>query len=127
MLDVDGRPSGGLFQFKESAHTAGFSELSINWYDDEGALTQIFDQRKDDESIQFKGGAALISRNNIDTIIKQSLFGADICYERRELDNNKYHGNILRKTNLSKQASNTISQAIAVFVEKIIPNPSAEE
>ena len=33
--------SGALFQFKESTRFKEVSELSINWYDDEGALEHI--------------------------------------------------------------------------------------
>ena len=127
MVDVDGRPSGELFQFDKSNRVEGFSELSINWYDDEGALEHIFHQRKEDGSIQFKGGAAIILRSSIDTLMNRPLYPGLIYYDRDKLPDNKYHGNILRKTDLSKPTRNIIAQSIAMFTEFVIPHTSLNE
>jgi hypothetical protein len=119
-IDAEGRPSGELFQFDVSSRIEGFSETSINWYDDEGALEHILSQRKKDEdTFQFKAGAAVIPRNSIDFLVNQPLYNGLIKYDRDELPDNKYHGNILRKTDLPKQTRNIISQSIAITIESV--------
>jgi hypothetical protein len=120
MIDDQGKASGELFHFEDSGRIEGFSEVSINWYDDEGALDHILNQRKQDSAIQFKVGAAIILRNDIDHLI-ELLFKNLIYYDRDKLPDNIYHGNILRKSEVTKQIKTTISQAIALKVNYFVP------
>jgi len=119
-IDSEGRPSGELFQFDESARVPEFSELSINWCDDDGAIEQLFSQQKKDGTIQFKVGAAIIPRSSLEFLINQPLYKGLIKYDRDKLPDNDYHGNILRKSDLPKATRNIIAQSIAITVEAII-------
>lgn len=120
MIDAQGKASGELFQFEDNTRIEGFTEVSINWYDDEGALEHILNQRKQDNAIQFRAGAAIILRSDIDLLIER-LFKNWIYYDRDKLPDNKYHGNILRKIEVTKQIKTTISQAIALSINYIVP------
>ncbi len=118
-IDSDRRLSGEIFQFNESDHVKGFSETSINWYDDKGALEHILSQRKKDEDTpKYKGGAAIIPRCDINSLI-DSPFKGLVRYNRNALPDNKYHGNILLKSGLPKSIKNAISQSIALCAETI--------
>ena len=124
----DGYASAALFQFKESNRREGFSELSINWYDDEGALDQILSQRKEkDNTIQFKGGAAILSKESVASINKIPRYIGTTHFDRDELPDNKYHGNILISNNLHKMAKLGIQHYLAMHVEDIISPKSKTE
>ena len=116
----DGYASASLFQFKESNRLEGFLELSINWYDDEGALEQIFNQRKKDGGIQFKGGAAILSKKSVNSINKIPQYIGTTHFDRDKLPDNRYHGNIMISSNLHKMARLGISHYLAMHVEDII-------
>jgi hypothetical protein len=122
-INEDGRPSAAAFQFVIVDRTDGFEEASINWFDDEKALDILLNQRKEDtNALQFKGGVAILSKNWVDIMIKNPAGNGIINYERNELLNNKYHGNLLRLASLSKSQKIMISSTLAMGVEKIIPN-----
>jgi hypothetical protein len=117
-IGEDGFPTSDLFHFKPRDHTVredNFIEESINWKDDEGAIIQLLDQRKDDNSIQFKGGIAVLSRNHLDQIISSPSVRGQLSYERREILNNKYHGNLLLQKDVSKRVMNRIAASIATL------------
>ena len=121
-IDPDGRASAEIFQFDNVNRDDGFFESSINWYDDENALQLIMEQRKenDEQIYQFRYGAAVIERYDADRIMKNPLYMNVFGYERSELDNNKYHGNLLRKdNNLEKRIRNIIASSLALNVQLI--------
>ena len=121
-VDEDGRASAALFQFLDMNRADEFYESSINWYDDENALQLIMEQRKenDEQIYQFRYGAAVIERYDADRIMKNPLYMNVFGYERSELDNNKYHGNLLRKdNNLEKRIRNIIASSLALNVQLI--------
>jgi hypothetical protein len=122
-IDADGRVSAGAFQFRPSAtRVDAFEEASINWYDDEESLKLILNQQKDDGSLQFKFGIAVLPKECVDRM-KTTLTGkGSIDYERSLLPDNKYHGNLLMLNSLTKQIRSTISGALAMGVEEIILN-----
>lgn len=121
-IDEDGRPSAAAFQFDTAiGRTDGYEETSINWYDEENALTILLTQQKENTNIlQFKGGVAILPKEWVDTMMKNPAGNGIINYERRELPNNKYHGNLLRLSSLPKNQRTMISSALAMGVEKII-------
>jgi hypothetical protein len=123
----DGYASAALFQFKESNRLEGFSELSINWYDDEGALDHILNQKKETGNIQFKGGAAILSKESVNSINKIPQYIGTTHFDRDILPDNRYHGNIIISSNLHKMAKLGISQYLAMHVEDIIPSKSKTE
>jgi hypothetical protein len=120
-IDDNGRVSGSLFQFIDTKREDGFCEASINWYDEKESLQCVLDQKKDDGTLQFKCGAAILSRSWLDELIRKPTAKNVLSYERAPFDNNKYHGNILRKDcKINKEIQRGIAGSIAMGVEKII-------
>jgi hypothetical protein len=121
-VDADGRISSAAFQFDSNIErTDNFEEASVNWYDDKKALDILLSQRKEDsDTPQFKGGAAVLPRSWVDTMMKNPTGKGIINYERKELPDNKYHGNLLRSLSLPKNQRTMISAALAMGVEKIV-------
>jgi len=120
-IDEDGRLSAAAFQFDTANRTDGYEETSINWYDEENALTVLLTQQKENtDSLQFKGGVAILPKEWVDTMMKNPTGNGIISYERQELPNNKYHGNLLRSSSLHKSQKTMISSTLAMGVEKII-------
>lgn len=121
-VDSNGRASAEIFHFTDNNRDDGFSEASINWYDDDDALTLLLQQRKDNDNqdYQFKYGAAILERSEADKIMKHPLYCDVFSYERSPLYDNKYHGNLLRKdTELKKQYKNMIASALAMFAQLV--------
>lgn len=122
-IDEEGAPTASLFQFNSSHRPDGFSEESINWMDDEGAFEVLFNQKKEDATIQFKHGAAVLPRKEIDRISKGQWIRDRLTYERAVTESNSYHGNILLSYTIPKQRKRVISALLANVVEEIRPNP----
>ncbi|GAB6393326.1 MAG: hypothetical protein MdMp014T_2699 [Treponematales bacterium] len=123
-IDDNGRISAAAFQFDPGIdRTDDFEEASINWYDDDEALNILLMQHKEsDETLQFKGGVGVLPKNWVDTMMKNPSGIGIINYERHELPNNKYHGNLLRLSSLPKNQRTMISATLAMGVERIIPS-----
>jgi len=121
-IDNEERASASMFQFDDSIRLDGFQELSINWYDDENALKQTLNQRKksDENEYQFKAGAAILSRSRLDSLIHSPYTKGALTYERRIVEGNPYHGNILLKSSITKQIKRVFSASLAMCIEKIV-------
>ena len=70
-------------------------EMSINWYDDEDALCYLKEQLDNNGLKQYKSGIAVFSRVELDKLCRNPAFHGRVSYNRDELPNNKYHGNLL--------------------------------
>ena len=126
----DGYASAVLFYFEERKNQEqredNYFEESISWRDDKGADDIIFNQKKNDGNVQFKFGAALVCRSELDRIIVTPLVNRQLSYERKELADNPYHGNLLMSRNVSKRVRKQIAATIATMcVREIIQNPNA--
>jgi hypothetical protein len=122
-IDEEGIPTAALFQFSKECRSDGFIEESIAWLDDNGAFDVLFLQKNKKDEIQFKFGAALISREKIDQIKKINWIKDKLLYERHVMPENKYHGNLLVNSKTSKPTKNSISAIIALHAsENIVPN-----
>lgn len=118
----DDFPNAELFKkFDENPErTDDYNEISINWEDDEGALKLIMEQKKkDSDQYQFKIGGAIVSRTELDRLCKKPQVKGWLSYERREVEGNKYHGNILLKKNVTKAMRNLIASNLALCVERV--------
>ncbi|MDR2699273.1 MAG: hypothetical protein LBC12_00370 [Nitrososphaerota archaeon] len=93
-IDANGRASASLFQFEDKVREDGFHETSISWYDEEDSLCCVMDQKKEDGTIRFKIGAAILLRHWIDEINLRPDTKGFLSYERAPLEQNKYHGNL---------------------------------
>lgn len=120
-LIEDGSIGAHLFHFEE-AHSRedGWIEQSINWEDDDSVLGLTLNQRKEDGEIQFKAGAVRIPRDEIDRLSRQPTVNGIISYERKPLDNNPYHGNLLLRSGIPKPTMKKIAASIAIVVSEII-------
>jgi hypothetical protein len=121
-------PTSVLFYFEKRADQQDsadcYQEQSINWRDDDGALTLLFNQRKPDSSIQFKAGAAVLSRHELDRLISRPALKQRLSYERSETTDNRYHGNLLLRKEVSRSTMKMIAASIATWcVSEIIKNP----
>jgi len=129
-LDPDGLlPSTQLFQFNkpESARLPGYREESINWYDDEGAITHTFNQTKEDGiTIHFKVGIAILCRSELDRIRNNPNVRQQFGYERHPLTGNAYHGNMLLKMDTPKHLVRKIAAQLALNVTEIIKREDYE-
>jgi hypothetical protein len=123
-LDEEGLASATLFPFDKKVREDGFIEESINWYDNEKAKNILFSQKKEDGNFQFKMGAAVLIKEEIDRIIKNSQVKDRLSYERNCLNGNKFHGNLLLKDGVPKLVKRKIAATIALnAVREIEKNP----
>ena len=121
-VDEGGRVSSSLFQFLCMSREDEFYEASINWFDDEEALSKILDQRKEnnDKEFQFKCGAAIINRSEADRITSNLAYKSIFAYERSPIDGNQYHGNLLRKDNAIKREIRTVIAASLAMNAQVV-------
>jgi len=121
-LNDEGCVGMQLFLFDGSGDRGdGWLESSVNWRDDEEAVAVTLRQRKADGQIQFRIGAALLPRDEIEQLRRRPLLVGLLEYERRPLDDNPYHGNILVRAGTSKPTRNLIASGLALAVTEIIP------
>ena len=88
----------------------GKSELSINWEDDEGALALIFGRRS-----QSEFGVARLARDSMEFVRQRADVAEMLAYERRRMDDNDYHGNILLNAVMPSPLEKEIAAALALF------------
>jgi len=109
-----------MFNPERDTREDGYIEQSINWEDDEGAVELTLNQEKSDGRIQFKGGIAFLNRTSLDAFKKEPIFSKIISYERNQLESNRYHGNLLLRTEASaKPNRRVIAGRLASMVERI--------
>ncbi len=111
-----------LFEFKPHGSLAGAWEQSINWYDDESAVEFTLNQKKQGSNeLQFKAGAAVVLRSEIDRLKTFVVVNGRLSYDRQPLQYNPYHGNILIDVGVNKKVMLQIAAALALCVAKIEP------
>jgi hypothetical protein len=122
-ISDDGIIGSHLFHFKkEHNRQDGWCEQSINWNDDENAISFTLKQKKKDGEIQFKSGLLLLPRNEIDRLITRPAIANSLSYERDILDDNKYHGNLLLKNNVPTRLMKQIAAGLALIYSERIDN-----
>lgn len=116
-----GLPTTSLFTSfdKNEEREDDYLELSINWYDNEGALEQIYNQEKSSGEKQFKCGGAILKRESLDKFCKNPRFKDNFSYERREVEGNQYHGNLLLKSTVKKPLRNMLASGLALEVSTV--------
>ncbi len=123
-MNDDGLPGSHLFHFKnEHRRDDGWIEQSINWDDDENAISFSLNQRKEDGSLQFKAGVVIIPREEIDRLSRRpTVIEEALSYERRALEHNPYHGNILLSEKVPKHMMKKLAAGLALAISKVIPS-----
>ena len=115
-ITENGHLMATAFAFDKDIREDGYRELSINWEDDDNALTSLLNQRKpENKKLQFKAGACKISLIDMKVSLRTYLNKDEFSYERREIEGNSYHGNLLIKGSLSKQERSIISTGLALL------------
>ena len=114
-----------LFYFDSQARQDGWMEQSINWEDDCGVIDFTLQQRKTDQTLQFKAGIAIIPRNEIDRIMLLPGSVDLLSYERQALPDNPYHGNILLKEGTPNHVMVQIAGSLALAVSETRRNKFA--
>ena len=122
-ITVEGYPTKSVFRFgnydEKERNEDGFCELSINWFDDDGAVKTLLNQINERKGTpQFQGGYCELKRSQINSL---AFFTNKIInYERKIIENNKYHGNILMKNDISKSLKDIISFTLAGLAGTVI-------
>jgi hypothetical protein len=107
-LDKD-LPNANLFyEFKDGSRTDGKAELSINWVDNENAIAILKEQKgKDPKKPQYSCGVSLFSTDELKRLcVKNQYCKNTLDYERKSIDGNEFHGNLL----LIKEANSNIKR-----------------
>lgn len=110
------------FQFDDEIREDNFRELSINWNDNEQALEKVLNQTKSNGKLQFSGGAAKLSLSSVKMVLKAFIDDQKFDYERRVVDGNEFHGNLLISSDLNKQLRTQISNGLALVAGTNIIN-----
>lgn len=120
-LDADGSVGSHLFYFRpEDVRDDGWTEQSVNWEDDLQAIEFTLNQEKEEGGKQFKAGVVILPRREIDRLNRQPTVNGVLSYERQQLDDNPYHGNLLLKTEVCKRVMKKIAAGLALHVSTII-------
>lgn len=114
LVTQDGVPSSNLF------YPMNNLEVSINWEDDQNALLFTLSQKRDDNEFQFKYGVAILPLVKIDEIINECFLQEPISINREPLEDNPYHGNIVYKESLTKEAKRMIAGMLALNISSVI-------
>lgn len=117
----DEQVAAHLFDFKDrDVRGDGLIEQSICWEDDEGAVETILSQTKDSGELQFRVGAAVVPRSEIDRINELPGVGGQLSYERQPVAGNPYHGNLLLPKDTPKKKRRMIAGSLALGVSRLI-------
>lgn len=116
-ITKEGRTSYTLFSSgfsKNEERADDYDELSINWHDDDGAISDICTRvNPRTGTVQFETGYVVLSRAEIDRL--RRIAKANLSYERRTLESNCYHGNILMDKNTSNDTKKMIYASLALY------------
>jgi hypothetical protein len=118
-INDDGTVRSDLFYFDDVDRGDGWNEQSVNWMDDDNALAHTLHQRRDDGRYQFGAGAVVFPKAEIERINALPTVAGLLDYERRPLDDNPYHGNILLRKGTDKGTMKMIAANIALSVWSI--------
>lgn len=119
----DGTVASNLFFFDDKyIRDNRWIEQSINWQDDENAISLTLNQKKEDGTYQFKAGVAILPRKEIDRLINKPNVKGKLSYERQPIENNPYHGNLLLLNEIPKRTMKMWAAVLAVGVSEIVHN-----
>ena len=120
-ITQDKKISAHLFYFKdEHIRPDGWCRQSINWNDDDNSIQHTLNQ-KNNGNVQFKIGVVLLSRAELDKISRRPLINGMLSYERDPLPDNRYHGNLLLKTDYSDRTMKMVAATISMTAcERIV-------
>lgn len=113
----------GAFQFGDftAKRSDNCHEASVNWEDDEGAITTLLEQKKEEtDELMFKYGYARLPLNLVKMTLKSLIDKKYLDFERKPLEKNPYHGNILIPSDIKKQEKTMIQNNLAAIANNDI-------
>ena len=111
------------FQF-DVLRDDGYREMSINWNDDSNSIKLLFDQKRDNGKYHFQAGAVKIDLASVKQLFKQFIDSKEFAYERKKLEDNPYHGNLLAKDTTPKETRKKLMYGLSLIAEPVIDNPN---
>ncbi len=120
----DGQVLAQVFQFNppKEPREDNHNECSINWKDEDCAIDLILHERKVSGQIKYSGGVAILSKEEIDKLRTRRFASVRLDYERRAIEGNDFHGNILLHKDTTEAVRRLISGVIAYdCVMEVIP------
>lgn len=123
-ITEEGYVTQAAFRFDEynTERCDGFCELSINWVDDEGAVDVLLRQINPKKGVpQFQGGYCRFARKMLRAALNAYFRNGHLSYERSPLSENKYHGNILIKNDVSKPIKTNVQATLAALAGIAVP------
>ncbi len=101
-IDSTGQPTEKIFRpfSTQEPREDGWFDLSVNWEDEilAGEIpVEEFTLRypNADGGLKYHGGAVRIDRARLDTVMQEEPCAGGVAYERRPLQDNRFHGSIL--------------------------------
>ena len=110
--------AAGAFQFGDHTDKRqdNYLEASVNWEDDANAITTLLTQKKEGTNEQmFKFGYARLPLNLVRTVLHSYVEKGYVDFERRPIDGNSYHGNILLRGDVKKPEKIIIQSNLAAI------------
>ncbi len=81
------------------------------------------EQRKENGELQFKMGVSILPREELDRLNHLPTINGILSYERRPLEGNPYHGNLLLRDNTPSVLMKSIAASLVLVSEtKLIDN-----
>jgi hypothetical protein len=120
---VEGRALSACFAPYEKTAEArddGCQETSINWEDNDQVLHFTLNYRVNPAALySFPNGAVRVPKEKIDAVNTYEQVRDSIFYERRAVEGNDYHGNIVFNSGLSKTQISFICTLLAAASSKV--------
>lgn len=106
------------FQFQDfrAQRADNYNELSINWEDSDEAVDVLLNQKKEStDDLQFKVGFVRIPLQKVRSLLKAHVKDKSFAYERKPVDGNDFHGNLLADAKLSKSITKNLQHSLATL------------
>ncbi|MBQ9314287.1 MAG: hypothetical protein IJ220_04700 [Clostridia bacterium] len=98
----------------------GYDELSINWADNDNSLNYLKTlKREDADRLKYSAGIARLPTIKLKEMKNKYL--GNFSYERKPIDGNEYHGNLLISNDIlqKKALRKMISSELAINVDLV--------
>jgi len=102
------------------AREDGCEDISINWEDNEDVVAFTLLLKKNESMYQFPNGLVRLNTEEIHRINSLPTMDAPLSYERNELENNPYHGNIVYKSGLTPRIKRMIATSLAISASPVV-------
>jgi hypothetical protein len=122
-----GGVSAAAFPFSVERTKGEWFAESINWEDNSCAIIELMSRLNKKGQIQFKAGIVRGPKECLEIIQNQEKnIRAILSYEREELSDNPFHGNLLLHKKTDKQQLKNIAGMLAAFCSDIRPAKTDE-